>query len=52
VPGCRRGGRAGHDALAEAGLAMLIHPNAARDVRDDLVAMSVRVGAEVYVRQK
>ena len=52
MPGCRRGGRPGHDALAEASLAVLIHPNAARDVRDDLVAMSVRVGAEVYVRQK
>jgi len=52
VPGCRRGGRPGHDALAEASLAGVIHPNAARDVRDDLVVVYVRVGEEVYVRQK
>jgi len=37
--------------LAERSLPSLIHPQAPQDVRDDLVEMSVRVGAKVYVRQ-
>jgi pimeloyl-ACP methyl ester carboxylesterase len=37
--------------LAERSLPSLIHPDAAQDVRDEMVAMSVRVGAEAYVRQ-
>ena len=37
--------------LAERSLASLVHPSTSRDVRDELVAMSVRVGPRAYVRQ-
>ena len=37
--------------LAERSLASLVHPSTASDVRDELVEMSVRVGAKAYVRQ-
>ena len=38
-------------ARAEASLAYLIHPNAGADVREAIVAMSLRVGMEIYARQ-
>ena len=37
--------------LAERSLTSLVHPSTASDVRDELVEMSVRVGAKAYVRQ-
>lgn len=37
--------------LAERSLASLVHPSTSVDVRDELVEMSVRVGANAYVRQ-
>jgi pimeloyl-ACP methyl ester carboxylesterase len=36
---------------AERGLGALVHPDASKDVRAELVEMSVRVGARAYVRQ-
>jgi pimeloyl-ACP methyl ester carboxylesterase len=38
-------------AFAQRSLAGMVHPNAPRDVRDDLVEMMVRVGAATYARQ-
>ena len=38
-------------ALSGGSLNMLIHDNASDDVRQELVDMGVRVGAEVYIRQ-
>ena len=37
--------------LAERSLPSLLHPDAPQDVRDEMVEMSVRVGAKAYVRQ-
>ncbi len=37
--------------LARYNLGSLIHPSAAEDVRDELVAMSVRVGSRTCIRQ-
>ena len=37
--------------LAERSLASLVHPSTSEDVRDELVAMSVRVGSGAYIRQ-
>ena len=37
--------------LAERSLGSLVHPSAIDAVRDDLLAMSVRVGPKVYIRQ-
>ncbi len=37
--------------LSERSLGSLVHPDAPEDVRAELVQMSVRVGAQVYVRQ-
>ena len=37
--------------LAELSLSSLLHPDAAQDVRDEMVEMSLRVGPETYVRQ-
>jgi pimeloyl-ACP methyl ester carboxylesterase len=37
--------------LAEQSVSALIHPRAEQDVRAELVEMSMRVGAEAYVRQ-
>ena len=37
--------------LSERNLGSLVHASASREVRDELVAMSVRVGARTYVRQ-
>lgn len=47
------GARAATDprALAEASLAWLIHRDAPADVRETMVAMSLRVGMEAYARQ-
>jgi pimeloyl-ACP methyl ester carboxylesterase len=36
---------------AERSLGSLVHPDASEDVREELVEMSVRVGARAYVRQ-
>lgn len=38
-------------ARAEASLSYLIHPDAGADVREAIVAMSLRVGMEAYARQ-
>jgi pimeloyl-ACP methyl ester carboxylesterase len=38
-------------AFAQRSLAGLVHPGAPQDVRDDLVAMMVRVGATTYAKQ-
>ena len=37
--------------LSERSLGALVHPSAPRDVRAELVEMSVRVGARTYIRQ-
>ena len=37
--------------LAERSLASLVHASTAADVRDEIIEMSVRVGARTYVRQ-
>ena len=37
--------------LAERSLPSLLHPDAPKDVREEMVEMSVRVGRETYVRQ-
>lgn len=39
------------EAAGEASLAWLVHPEAPADVRREIVAMGVRVGAETYARQ-
>ncbi len=37
--------------LAERSLVSLVHPSTSKDVRDELVEMSVRVGSRAYIRQ-
>ncbi len=37
--------------LAERSLASLVHASTAEDVRDEIIEMSVRVGARTYIRQ-
>lgn len=45
-------GASGHfRMLAERSLPSLLHPDAPQDVRDEMIEMSVRVGADAYVRQ-
>jgi pimeloyl-ACP methyl ester carboxylesterase len=39
------------ERLARRNLGSLVHPSAASDVRDELTAMSARVGAKAYIRQ-
>jgi pimeloyl-ACP methyl ester carboxylesterase len=39
------------EQLAQRNLGSLVHPSAAKDVRDELVQMSARVGAKTYIRQ-